>query len=345
LGTTRDKVKVNTTLLGGGYGLRGEGYEAYDAVMLAKEVPGRPVKVMRTREDDMEDGLYRPLAAQRIDVGLDASGRILGWRHRIVSESVFARSQPQVFAKTKGVDNVVTHGGRFSYDVGSQAVEYVRAERGINVGTWRGIASSYTKFAIESVIDELAALAGQDAVAYRIALLRDEPRLVRVIETCAQMCGWTKARRNGRALGFAYSDAMSPTALAAEVSLDRASGIIKVHHVWTAVDPGVAVQPKNIVAQMEGSIVFGLGAALVEQINIQDGVVRETNLHQYRVLRMADIPPIDVQVLSTDNPATGVGEAGVPPVAPAIANALVRLTGKRLRHLPMLPERVKAALA
>jgi isoquinoline 1-oxidoreductase beta subunit len=213
------------------------------------------------------------------------------------------------------------------------------------VGTWRGIASSYTKFAIECVIDELAAMKGMDPVAYRLALLRNEPRLAKVIETAAGMAKWSRPRRNGRALGFAYSDAMSPTALVAEVSLDRSTGTIKVHHVWTAVDPGVAVQPKNIVAQMEGSIIFGLGAALVEQINIENGEVRESNLHQYRVLRQADIPPIEVRVISTDNPPTGIGEAGVPPVAPAISNAIASLTGKRLRHLPLLPERVKAALA
>ncbi len=345
LKTSPDNIKVNTPFLGGGYGLRSEGYEAVDAVLLAREVPGRPVKVMRTREEDMQNDLFRPLAAQRIEVGLDASGRIVGWRHRIVSESVFARSFPGQYEKLQGKDIVATVGHEFKYPVPAQHVQYVRAERGVNVGAWRGIANGYTKFAIESVIDELASLKGTDPVAYRLALLKNEPRPTKVIETVAQMAEWSRMRRNGRALGFAYSDAHCPIALAAEVSVNRQTGEIKVHQVWTAVDPGVAVQPKNIVAQIEGSVIFGLGAALVEQINIENGEVKETNLHQYRVLRQADIPPIEVQVISTDNPALGIGETGVPPVAPAISNAVARLTGKRLRHLPMLPERVKAALA
>src|SRR5262249_11805931 len=155
-------IKVNTTFLGGGYGLRSEGYEAIDAVLLAREVPGRPVKVFRTREEDTQNDLFRPLAAQRIEVGLDASGNITGWRHRIVSESVFARSFPQQFEKLQGRDIVATVGHEFTYKVPAKHVQYVRAERGVSVGAWRGIANGYTKFAIESVIDELATLKGVD---------------------------------------------------------------------------------------------------------------------------------------------------------------------------------------
>ena len=153
-------------------------------------------------------------------------------------------------------------------------------------------------------------------------------------------------KRQGRAVGIAYNDALhSHTAAAAEVSVDEASGQIKVHHLWAAVDAGIAVQPKNIVAQIESAMTFGLGAALIEQITLKDGVVQETNFHEYRVMRMSDMPPMDVKVISTDNKPTGIGEAGVPVVAPAIANAVAQLTGKRLRHLPMTPERVKRGLA
>jgi len=159
------------------------------------------------------------------------------------------------------------------------------------------------------------------------------------------MANWGQ-KRQGRALGIAYSDALrSRTAAVAEVSVDEASGQIKVHHLWAAVDAGLAVQPKNIVAQIESAMTFGLGAALIEQITVEDGVVRQTNFHEYRVMRMSGVPSMDVKVISTDSKPTGIGEAGVPVVAPAIANGVAVLTGKRLRHLPMTPDRVKRGLA
>ena len=202
------------------------------------------------------------------------------------------------------------------------------------------------KFATEVTVDELAAAKGVDPVALRLDLLKDHPRAVKVVETAVQMAGWGKKRPAGRALGFAYADAvLSYTAAVAEVSVDRGTGQIKVHHIWAVVDPGVAVQPKNCIAQTEGCVIWGLGAALREQINIENGEVQESNFHEYKPLRMSEIPPIDVKIISTDNPPSGIGEAGVPAVAPAIANAVFALTGKRLRQMPMLPERVKAALA
>jgi isoquinoline 1-oxidoreductase beta subunit len=182
-----------------------------------------------------------------------------------------------------------------------------------------------------------------DPVAYRLALLKDDPRASAVVKTVAEMAKWGE-KRQGRALGFAYSDAVeSHAAVAAEVSVDEKTGAIKVHHLWAAVDAGLAVQPKNIAAQMKGAMTFGLGAALIEQIHVKDGVIAERNFDAYTVMRMADVPPMDVKVISTDNEPTGIGEAGVPAIAPAIANAVAQLTGKRLRHLPMNPDRVKQA--
>jgi isoquinoline 1-oxidoreductase subunit beta len=176
-------------------------------------------------------------------------------------------------------------------------------------------------------------------------MLKDSPRAAAVVQAVADMSDINR-KRQGRAVGIAYNDALhSHTAGAAEVSVDDATGKITVHHLWAAVDAGVAVQPKNIVAQIESAMTFGLGAALIEQITVKDGVVQETNFHQYQVVRMSDMPPMDVRVISTDNPPSGIGEAGVPVVAPAIANAVAQLTGKRLRHLPMTPDRVKRGLA
>jgi isoquinoline 1-oxidoreductase beta subunit len=344
-GTTPDKVTVHTPYLGGGFGRKTDGDDLFQATLLAKTVSPRPVHMIWSREDDIMNDKFRPLTAQRIEVGLDANNNIVAWRHRIVNESYFARIMPpDLFAKIKQ-DIVSGGGGDMSYAVPNHRVEWVRAARGVDVGAWRGIAAGYTKFAIETMIDEIAALKGMDPVAYRVALLKDDPRAATVVKAVAEMADIGR-KRQGRAVGIAYSDALhSHTAVAAEVSVDEASGQIKVHHLWAAVDAGIAVQPKNIVAQIESAMTFGLGAALIEQVTIKDGVVQETNFHEYRVMRMSDMPPMDVKVISTADKPTGIGEAGVPAVAPAIANAVAQLTGKRLRHLPMTPERTKRGLA
>jgi isoquinoline 1-oxidoreductase beta subunit len=344
-GTTPDKVTVHTAFLGGGFGRKSDGDELFQTTLLAKAVAGRPIKMIWSREDDMMNDKFRPLTAQHVEVGLDASGNIVAWRHRIVNESYLARVMPpDLFAKIRR-DVVSGGGGEMSYAVPNHRVEWVRAARGVDVGAWRGIAAGYTKFAIETLIDEIAALEGTDPVALRMAMLNDDPRAATVVRTVAEMSNW-RQKRQGRAVGIAYSNALhSRTAAAAEVSVDEASGQIKVHHLWAAVDAGLAVQPRNIVAQIESAMTFGLGAALVEQITFKNGVVQQTNFHEYPVIRMSDVPVMEVKVISTDGLPTGIGEAGVPVVAPAIANAVASLTGKRLRHLPMTPDRVKRGLA
>jgi isoquinoline 1-oxidoreductase beta subunit len=342
--TTPDKVHVHTALLGGGFGRRSDGDDTIMALILALNVPGKPVKMIWNREDDIRNDKLRPLTAQRIEIGLDADNNIVGWRQRIVNESYLARIlPPDLWAKIKQ-DIVSGGGGEMSYGVKNHRVEWVRSARGIDVGAWRGIAAGYTKFAIETMMDELAALKKMDPLDYRLAMLKDEPRAANVLRRAAEMANY-QTKRNGRAVGIAYSDALhSHTAVAAEVSVDTKSGEIKVHHLWAAVDAGTAVQPKNIVAQITSAMTFGLGAALKEQIAIKGGVIQATNFDSYPVLRMSDIPPMDVVVISTNDPPTGIGEAGVPAVAPAIANAVAQLTGKRLRHLPMTPDRVKQSL-
>jgi isoquinoline 1-oxidoreductase subunit beta len=344
-GTTPDKVTVHTAFLGGGFGRKTDGDELFQTTLLTKAVAGRPVKMIWSREDDMMNDKFRPLTAQHVEVGLDASGDIVAWRHRIVNESYLARVMPpDLFAKVRR-DVVSGGGGEMSYAVPNHRVEWVRAARGVDVGAWRGIAAGYTKFAIETLIDEIAVLKGIDPVAYRLALLQDDPRAAAVVRTVAEMSDW-RQKRQGRAVGIAYSNALhSRTAAAAEVSVDEASGQIKVHHLWAAVDAGLAVQPRNIVAQIESALTFGLGAALVEEITLKNGVVQQTNFHEYPVMRMSDVPLMEVKVISADALPTGIGEAGVPVVAPAIANAVASLTGKRLRHLPMTPDRVKHGLA
>jgi isoquinoline 1-oxidoreductase beta subunit len=343
--TTPDKVHVHTKLLGGGFGRRTDGDDMVQALILALNVPGRPVKMIWNREDDIRNDKLRPLTAQHIEIGLDASNNIVGWRHRIVNESYFARIlPPDLFAKIKK-DIVSGGGGEMSYAMANHRVEWVRSPRGIDVGAWRGIAAGYTKFAIETLMDELAELKKMDALDYRLAMLKSEPRAATVLRKVGQMSNYWGKRHGGRAVGIAYSNALnSHTAVAAEVSVDSNSGKITVHHLWAAVDPGTVVQPKNVEAQMMSAMTFGLGAALRERITIKDGVIQETNFDGYQVMRMSDIPPMDIAVISTEDHPTGIGEAGVPAVAPAIANAVAQLTGKRLRHLPMTPDRVKESL-
>ena len=346
-GTTPDKVKVNTMLLGGGFGRKTEGDFIVDAVSLAKAVQGRPVKVIWSREDDVQHDKYRPLEAQHVQVGLDANNNIVGWRHRIVAESIFARTFPAQFEKGGGQDGSVTEGLEFNYHVPAHLVEFIRQDNGQDVGFWRAVGPGYTKFGVECVVDEIAAAKGVDPLAFRLELLKDQPRARKVIETVAQMADW-KRKRDGRALGIAYSDAWGAhCAQIAEISLNRQSGEIRVHNVWCAVDPGVAIQPLNIEAQMVGAITHGASHALFEQINFVNGEVQEANFDTYRVMRMSEAPDIKVTVIPTpENPPTGLGEVGLPPVGPAIANAFATLTGgKRLRHYPFLPDRVKAVLS
>ncbi|TKT69823.1 molybdopterin cofactor-binding domain-containing protein [Aquamicrobium sp. LC103] len=345
-GTTPDKVKVHTTLLGGGFGRRAEADFIIDAVLLAREVQGQPVKVIWSREDDVQHGKYRPLAAQHVQVGLDEGGNIVGWRHRVVADSIFARTMPDMFAGDGGLDTVVTDGTIFNYRVPAHLVEFIRQDNGRDVGFWRAVGYGQNNFGVECMIDEVAAAKGVDPVAFRVELLAEAPRARKVIEAVAEMAEWNR-EREGRALGLAYTDAFDAhCAQVAEVSLNRESGEIRVHNIWCVVDPGVAVQPVNIEAQVAGAIVHGASHALYEQINIVDGEVQETNFDTYRVMRMSEMPEIHVRVTPTpENKPAGIGEVGLPPTGPAIANAVARLTGGvRLRHYPFLPERVKAAL-
>jgi isoquinoline 1-oxidoreductase beta subunit len=344
-GTTPDKVAIHTTLLGGGFGRRIEPDFTIDAVMLAKAVPGRPVKVIWSREDDIQNDKYRPLVAQHFRVGLDAAGNVTGWHHRLVGESIYARAAPPIFQAGGGKDPPFHEGAEVNYEFPAHHVEFLREQRGVDVGFWRAVGPGYTKFGVEALLDELAAMKGVDPVAYRLDLLKDEPRARNVIQTVARMADWGR-KREGRGLGIAYSDAWGAhCAQVAEVSLNRQTGEIRVHNVWCAVDAGVSILPQNVIAQIESAVIYGVSHALYEQINFKNGEVQESNFHDYRVMRMSEAPVIQVGVIQTDNQPSGMGEVGLPPVGPAIANAVAQITGGvRLRHYPLLPSRVKQAL-
>ena len=343
LKTAPDKVTVHTMLLGGGFGRKLEQDFVMDAVLLSKAT-GKPVKVVWSREDDVRNDKMRPLTAQYLQAGLDVEGNVTAWRYRIVAASIYARFNPPAYQALKGKDVPVIEGHELSYSVANQLHELFREERGYDVGLWRSVGVGYTKFAIESFIDEIARGQGIDPVAFRLRLLAHNARAQSVIRAAADMAGWG-TRRRGRALGIAMSDTWrSYIATVVEVSVDRATGRIRVHNVWSAVDPGIAIIPDNVIAQIEGASTFGVSHALLERVTVRNGAVQQSNFHDYPLLRMADAPDIEVRVISTNNPPGGIGEVGLPPIAPAIANAVAVLTGARVRHLPMLPERVLAAM-
>jgi isoquinoline 1-oxidoreductase beta subunit len=349
-GALYEDIAIHTTLLGGGFGRKYETDFSLDALSLANAVPGQPVKVIWTREDDTQHGKYRPLEAQFVRVGLDRAGQIIAWHHRIVADSIMARYNPDLFKKTGGIDASVTEGINFNYDVPGLLGEYVRVDRSVDVGFWRAVGPGYTKFAVECMLDEITSSMAADPLEARLRLLHREPRAQRILQAVAEMSAWKKRRREmpkGVPLGIAYSDAMGThCAQVAEINANRDTGEIRVLNVWCAVDPGPAMQPANIEAQIMSGIIFGISHCLHEQITFVNGEVQQANFNDYRVLRMSEIPEIHVQVL--DSPSSspgGIGEAGVPPIGAAIANAFAAATGGvRLRHYPFVPERVKAAL-
>jgi isoquinoline 1-oxidoreductase subunit beta len=341
-----ENVTLITTLLGGGLGRKAEGDFISDAVSLAREVEGRPVKVIWTREDDVRHGKFRPLVATHARLGLAQDGHIGAWHQRLVADSIYARWYPDGFAESEGMDDVVYGGLENGYALSNHRTEYLRRDSGVDVSFFRGTAEGYTKFSVESLMDEAAALAGQDPLEFRLAHLAHDPRAQDNLRALADMAGWGEERPEGRSIGLAYSHAWGAhCSQATEVSLNTRSGEITVHRIWCALDPGLAIQPINIEAQISGAILMGVSVALHEHITIVNGEVIQSNFDNYRVMRMSEAPEIEVRITPTDNRPAGIGEIGVPPVAPAIANAIARLPdGPRLRRLPMLPERVLAAL-
>ena len=345
LKTSPASIQVHQHLLGGGYGRRIAPDAIAQAIALANATK-QTVKLMLTREDDLAAARPRPMTYHLLSAGLDAGGKISGWYHRLVAENVDAIAAPPRFKATGGKDLIGWRGlEQPFYAVPNMLADGVREIRGMRVQPWRGIGAGYNKFASECFLDEIAHATKQDPVALRLELTRDHPRAQAVIRAAAEMAEWNRPRPKDRALGIAFSDYHDTlTAGIAEISVDRKSGRIRVHNYWLVADPGLEVQPENCHAQMESAVVYGLSAALLEELTVQGGAIRESNFHQYQVLRMSDMPEIHTRLVATDNSPTGMGEVGVPSVAPAIANALFRLTGARVRELPISPGRVQAAL-
>ena len=348
LGIPAEKVKFNGMLLGGGFGRRGNRDLEFmvDSALLSKAV-GKPVKVLWTREDDVKNGRFRPQYVNRIRAAVDDKGKIVAWHHRVVSDEALAYMDPVRFKASQGRDNIAMRGTELpTYDIPHRLAEGLQQPTGIRTAPLRAIGVGQNSFANEVFIDEVAARLGVDPVEFRIRQLAGTPlaqRGRRVIEEVARMADW-KRKREGRGLGVAYLD-YSGTQLAgiAEVSLNK-DGRIKVHDFWCVIDAGVAIQPDNIIAQTESSIVYGIGLALSEHIDVSGGLVQQSNFFDYHVPRMRDIPNIHIKLVQTPNHPTGAGQMATPLVPSAIANAFHQLTGVRLRQQPLLPARVQQAM-
>ncbi len=336
LGIKPEQVKLNTMLAGGGFGRRANPVSDYviEACDVARQVKV-PVKVVWTREDDIRGGYYRPMYAHRVEVGLDAQNRIAAWNHTIVGPSIVAGTPFEGMLVKDGIDPTSTEGvADTPYDLPNMNVMLHTVNPGVPVLWWRSVGNSHTAFVMETMMDELARAAGEDPVAYRRALLVKRPNVARVLDLAASKAGWGSPVPAGRARGVAVHESFgSICAQVAEVSLN--GNEIRVHKVTAAYDCGLVVNPLTVEAQLQSAVAFGLSAALFGEITLKDGRVEQSNFHDYRVLRMNEMPVVEVHLVPGGEKPTGVGEPGTPPVAPAVANALFALTGKRVRSLPL----------
>lgn len=336
LGLKPEQVKLNTVLAGGGFGRRANPASDYivEAAEIAKEIKV-PVKLVWTREDDIKGGYYRPMYIHRVETGLDASGNVVGWNHTIVGQSIVAGTAFESMMVKNGIDATSVEGvADTPYDLPNFQAMLHSPKSGVPSLWWRSVGNTHTAFVMETMIDEVAAAAGKDPLDLRRKLLAKHPRIVNTLNLAADKAGWGTSLPKGRARGIAVHESFgSVCAQVAEVSLE--GGKVTVHRVVAAINCGIAVNPLTIEAQVQSAIAFGLSAALHSAITLKDGRVEQGNFNDYQVLRAGEMPKVEVHIVpSTDKP-TGVGEPGTPPIAPAVANAVFALTGKRVRALPI----------
>ncbi len=333
LGIPEARVLVHVTLLGGGFGRRAMSDFAVEAAEVSRAAGGIPVQVTWTREDDTRHDWYRPPGRNELAAGLDAEGRLTAWHHVVRSPSAWAT----IFGSARGGGrpDVVEGAADVPYRAGALRIDAALPEIGLPLGFWRSVYSSQNAFPEECFLDELAAAAGQDPLAFRLAHLPADHRLRGALTLAAEKAGWGTPLPAGRARGIAcHTSFGSHVAEVAEVSVE-ASGRIRVHKVTCAVDCGAMVNPDTVEAQVEGAVVYGLSAALRNEITVKDGAVVEGNFDGFEPLRMDEMPAVEVHLVPSGEAPGGIGEPGLPPIAPAVANAVAALTGKRLRRLPL----------
>jgi isoquinoline 1-oxidoreductase beta subunit len=330
LGLKEEQVTFNQCYMGGGFGRRSLGDYAAECAQVAKAVR-RPVKLIWTREEDIAQGMFRPQAFQCLEAGADASGKIIGWKHCVVGDG----------------EALLQTGIRISYyGVPNQFIESRGVSHGVKLKHWRAVGHVFNVHAIESMVDRMAVDQGMDPIEFRFEKMAATPKARKVFEALAEMCDYKAQRPAGRALGISITERSgSLGAGAVEASLDAKSGKIRVHKVWVAVDGGIIVQPEQAAHNVESAIIYGLSSVLHERVTIKDGRVQQSNFHDYKLMRMSDLPDeMHVKFVDVDTRPTGLGEIGNPFIAPAVANAVFRLTGKRLDHLPFTPDRVLATI-
>ncbi len=335
-GLKPEQVEIHTTFLGGGFGRRANPRSDFviEAVQVAMAV-AQPVKVVWTREDDMRGGNYRPMWADHIEAGIAKDGKPLAWKHTLVGQSIIADTAFASFLIQNGVDVTSVEGAAtLPYVIPNVQVELHSPKNEVPVQWWRSVGHSHTAFVVETMIDELAHLAGKDPVAYRLGILPADSRYRGVLQLAADKAGWGKEKlAAGHANGVAVHKSFdSYVAEIAEVSLEN--GKVRVHRVVAAVDCGMVINPDGVRQQIEGGIVYGLSAALHGAITLEKGRVVQSNFHDYVPLRFSEMPQVEVHILASAEAPTGIGEPGTPPIAPAVANALFKLSGKRLRRMP-----------
>jgi isoquinoline 1-oxidoreductase beta subunit len=335
LGLKPERVTFHTEMAGGGFGRRAvpDSHVQREAASIAKRFKGTPVKLVWSREDDIRGGYYRPMHVHRVEIGVGGDGLPNSWRHVVVGQSLL-EGTPFAMMMKDGVDSSTVEGVNDThYHVPNFSVSVHHPKVNVPVLWWRSVGNTHTAFVKETMIDEMAKLAAKDPLEYRRGLLAKAPRSLAALNLAAEKAGWGTPLPAGRARGIAVHESFgSAVAEVAECSI--VDGKIKVHKVTAAIDCGTAVNPGGVAAQVEGAIIFGLSAALSGAITFKDGVVEQSNFHDYAPLRINEVPVVDVHIVASTAAPTGVGEPATPVIAPAVANAVAALNGKRLRSLP-----------
>ncbi|MCL5123081.1 MAG: xanthine dehydrogenase family protein molybdopterin-binding subunit [Deltaproteobacteria bacterium] len=341
-GLPADKITIHTTMLGGGFGGKVEVKVVEEAVMISRTV-GKPVKHIWSRKEDFNNDCFRPGSLHMIEGGLDDKGVPVLWRHKVVVSPIMERLLPAMVKG--GIDPTAVDGiANMDYSMPNLYVEYVKLDLPIPVGFWRSVGNSSNTFVVESFIDEMAHGAGKDPLEFRLNMLKENPRAAGVLKKVADAGGWSnpapKDIGRGIAVRFSYG---SYVAQMAEVSVDKKTGVIKVHRMVSAIDPGQVVNPDSVLAQIEGATIMAISVALKERVSFKNGGVATSSFSDYPILTMSEIPRIEGHIITNNEKIGGVGEPCVPPVAPAIANAVFAATGLRLRSLPMTADKVRSA--
>ena len=352
-GLPKDKINAYTPLLGCGLGRRAKPDFVVEAVTLSKAL-GKPVKVIWTREEDIKYDYFRAATSHRIEAGLDAQGNVTGWSHKLVSPAIAKHINPGELIN--GIDYFCMWGladradspalnNRIQYEIPNLSIDFFCSSLPIPSGVWRSVQNGPNAFAVECFIDELAHAAGKDPLEFRLQNLKNNMRTRRVLETVAEKAGWGKPIPKGEARGIAQHACMgSYVAYVADISVNKKNGVIKVHRVVAAVDCGPVVNPGPIVTQIEGGIIQALSTALKEEVKFEKGGVKSANFDDYKIMKMSEVPEIEVHIVKSSEKMGGIGEPGVPPAAPAVANAFFNATGVRIRRLPLNPATVLEAL-